>query len=433
MRGSAVGLGFAIAVMLALLVVALGIYDRRRPMQSTFCLGLAARLAGSISFYAILVYYYHQGDSLSYFRTGSLYADQFASFDFSPLYDRSQWIRGTWWGTQFMYSITGISIAFFGSSILFQFILFSLLSFTGLLLIGVAFKRTFPDVPLYRYTRWIWLYPSLWFWSASISKEVVVLLGLGLATYGYVGKLGRVRWVWLALGLLTIMTVRPQVAAIAGFSIAAAQTFAARERWTWGRLVQTGLLIGAGAFAVLVAAQSLRLESLDPEAVQDYIDESTGGSTGGASSVQRGVGVFSPIMSVVNTMFRPFLWEARSVVMLLSGLELFVFWTVIYIRRRDVRTALQNWRSSRLLRFALIFVVVYVISLGLVAGNMGLIVRQRVFVFPFLFMFLEAFPRPRSRSVGDAAVPGFSSWPHYQQTALAHPAGVPDPMKRVCE
>ena len=63
--------------------------------------------------------------------------------------------------------------------------------------------------------------------------------------------------------------------------------------------------------------------------------------------------------------------------------------------------ALRNWRSHPVLRVGLPFIVLYSISLGMLVVNLGIIARQRVFLFPFLFYFLEAVPAvSRKRALG---------------------------------
>ncbi len=59
--------------------------------------------------------------------------------------------------------------------------------------------------------------------------------------------------------------------------------------------------------------------------------------------------------------------------------------------------AVRTWRSHALLRIAVPFILVYTASLGLMVVNLGIIARQRIFLFPFLFLLLEAAPEQRVR------------------------------------
>jgi hypothetical protein len=46
-----------------------------------------------------------------------------------------------------------------------------------------------------------------------------------------------------------------------------------------------------------------------------------------------------------------------------------------------------------MLRLAVPFILVYSITLGMLIANLGIIARQRVFLFPFLFLLVEAVPQ----------------------------------------
>jgi hypothetical protein len=206
-------------------------------------------------------------------------------------------------------------------------------------------------------------------------------------------------------------TVRPQLTAIAGVAIMTSQWLAKEGRWTVQRVFQTVALFVVGAGVLLIGARSIRVE-LSTDSVQDYVAENSVRSTGGGSAVEHGFGVAAPLVAVVNTLFRPFLFEARSATMFVSALELTAFWLLAWRRRKDIWNTVKGWRTKPLLRFGVIFTLLYVISLGIVASNLGLIVRQRIFVFPFLFMFFEGIPVTRKTAGVAASVrPGRYSSP----------------------
>jgi hypothetical protein len=108
-------------------------------------------------------------------------------------------------------------------------------------------------------------------------------------------------------------------------------------------------------------------------------------------------------LALVNIMLRPFLFEAHNFMALLTALEITAFWMIVWVRRKTFVYAIRNWRHDRLLRVAIPFVLFYSIALGMAVNNMGLIARQRIFIFPFLFLLIEAVPRVQ-RAVSRAPV-----------------------------
>jgi hypothetical protein len=75
---------------------------------------------------------------------------------------------------------------------------------------------------------------------------------------------------------------------------------------------------------------------------------------------------------------------------LLASLEILGLWLLVVFRHRQLLKVLKNWRSDRLVRLAIVFIVLYAIPLGTLLVNVGIIARQRVFLFPFMFLLLEA-------------------------------------------
>ena len=95
-------------------------------------------------------------------------------------------------------------------------------------------------------------------------------------------------------------------------------------------------------------------------------------------------------MAVINVWFRPFLWEAHNPMAAVAALEMVLFWYLVWRHRRGVKPVLKNWRKSRLIAFAIPFLVLFTFMIGLVMGNMGLLARQRTPIFPFAFMIVAA-------------------------------------------
>ena len=66
---------------------------------------------------------------------------------------------------------------------------------------------------------------------------------------------------------------------------------------------------------------------------------------------------------------------------------------------------LKNWRADRFLRFSIPFILTYSVLLGMLMVNLGIIARQRVFLFPFLFLLLHAAPGGEPKREGSATRP----------------------------
>jgi hypothetical protein len=390
------GFGFLLVSAAALLLAGVA---ATRPIpgmvKRLLLLGVVLRIVGSLLRYEVLYRVYDGiGDAVGYFSMGVLYSARLLDFDFS-IFSSENWWAGNWWGTQFIRYLSGLVIAVIGPTMRGEFLFFSLLAFLGLCFFGLAFARAYPHLSSHRYLAWLWLWPSLWFWSSSVGKDSILLLAGGLVTAGYVGRKDRIRWFLLIPGLLLAVAVRPHVAAIMILVMTSAHWLGlGKERWTLWRVAQGVALALLAVVVIQNALGQLGLEDADTEGVEEFVAKRTVLATGGGSAIEAPASGLSAIpMAFVNILMRPFPWEAHNPQALIASLELVVFWAVIWRRRRRVWQVLRyGWRSDRFLRFALPMSAAYVIMIGLVFGNLGIIARQRILVFPFLLLLLEAVP-----------------------------------------
>lgn len=408
MTSDALGLVFILILIGATLVV-LACAPIPRGLKGIICLGLVLRVGGALARYAVLFGVYHgSGDARGYYRTGLTYAERFRAFDFSPLWDSSYWTNPHWWGTQFVSFPSGFVLAIIGPTMLGEFIVFSLFAFLGLVALVVAFRRAFPTVPSARYAAWILLFPSLWYWPSSVGKESIMVLGIGLATLGFVGVRGRIRLLPLLGGLAILISVRPQVAAVFVVCAGLAHWLTGRGSWSFGRVLQGSVILAIGLTTVWYSGRALGIGSFDAEGLHEYVLAEPGRRLGGGSSIEAvPVGWSAAPLAAINVLLRPFPWEVDNAVMLLSSAEITGLWLLLWWRRRKVATAVGNWRSNRFIAFALAFSLIYAIALGMMLSNLAIIARQRIFVFPFLFLLMAVPAGQRARaaraSVGPAA------------------------------
>jgi hypothetical protein len=366
-----------------------------RELTLLFCAGLLLRVLGAVARHFVIFRLYNgSGDAVTYFEYGERYAEQFRAFDFSPLWDSAQWRGSTWWGTQFMNYPTGFVVALLGSTMIGSFVAFALMAYGGLVAFVQAFRNAYPDADPAPYARWVWLFPSLWFWPSSIGKESITLLGFGLAVYGFIGRNGRMKLVPLLAGLAVVFAIRPQVAAVIILAFVTATWLRTITRWTFGSTIQSVVILGVGLAAIYYSLGTVGVGSFDAEGVQTYMTDDPSRRVGGGSAIETGpVGLAGIPMALVNVLFRPFPWEVRGVLQLFSSLEMVAFWLLAIVKRRRLLHALRHWRADPMVRVALPLILVYATSLGMMLGNIGIIARQRIFLFPFLFLLLEAAPK----------------------------------------
>lgn len=377
--------GVALILMLAAALSA-AVSSSRLPTAAKLLVvgGIVLRLVGSLGRNAIAA------DANIYLRWGKKYAEYFREFDFSPLFDELLWRSPVWTGTNFIGYPTGLIIALIGESRIGTFFAFALIGMAGVAAFAVAFRRAFPRLPYLYYWAWIFLFPSIWFWPSSVGKEAIMMFGLGIATLGFVGKRQSPNWIILAVGVLCVYAVRPQVAAV--LLLAVVMSYWLKfDNWSVSRVLQGVVILVVGLAAIWYTLQSTIGGAVEIETLQGYVAQNAEQAQIGGSAIERvQLTPLGVLQALVNVLFRPFIWEAGNANMLFASIELMSMWAILLLRRRQIVGLFKVWRSNRVLRFAVPFVLLYTLALGFNLTNLGIIARQRVLMFPLLFMVIEA-------------------------------------------
>ncbi len=169
-----------------------------------------------------VVDHFYQGiaDWIRYDNQGSALAPGFRHFNFSLAPGNLRGIVND--GSVSI--AAGIVFTFVGTNVLGVFLVFSWLSFLGTMLFFRAFSLTFAGANTRRYGYLIFLFPSTIFWTADVSKEAIMMLAMGLVSYGAAKLLARRRGgVSLAVvGVFISAYIRPNelFLMVAGFTVA---------------------------------------------------------------------------------------------------------------------------------------------------------------------------------------------------------------------
>jgi hypothetical protein len=273
------------------------------------------------------------------------------------------------------------------------------------------------------------LLPSAAFWSSGMLKEPIVMAMLGpmilalqwLAT----GKRRALAVLTLAAcGLMTAM-IKPYV--LMALSIAAGvfylwTRFQSRASValkpfaviTAGAIAMGGLVFGARVFtkADASAAQAFAAQrQVGYQTVGGSNFSLEGPMPEAAAIAERSLLqelALAPL-ALGTALFRPFLFEARNAVQLVTALESTVLLVMVLqtIRRRRWSGLMQQVRTSPVLMFCLVFVLALALGTGLATTNMGTLSRYRAPMSPFYFiLILVTWSEGRSvRRAGAAAQP----------------------------
>ncbi len=390
---AAIPVGIGLVALSVPLVRRIESYETDHRIARMLWWALMLKLVSALPRYVMVFGLYDgQADAASYSRVGSELARQFRDGLFYAD------LGGPLQGTRFIQLVTGVVFTVIGGTTLGGFLVFSWFGFWGLYLFHRAFVRACPEGDHWRYSRLVFLLPSLLFWPSSIGKEAWMCLGLGIVAYAGSRMLTGARGglVLLAAGSLMLSMVRPHIAALVGFAVLLAYVVR-RSPENASAFAPAGkfvivIILGLGmVYAVGQLEDFFGVDEFDQEAVQTTLDEVTrrtgqGGSEFAAEpSTNMRPSQFP--QALVGVLFRPFPWQATNVQALVAATESVFLMGLFLANRRGMLGALRSAIRVPYVVLCCTYTVLFVYGFSSFS-NAGILVRQRVQVLPFVLVLV---------------------------------------------
>ncbi len=268
------------------------------------------------------------------------------------------------------------------------FLFFSWLGWLGLVAFWRAFRRVMPARER-RYMLLVLFAPSLMYWPSSIGKEALIILGLGLATYGLSLLLTDgvlVGIVVAGAGLMLTTYVRSHVAIVLTLAFGAAILFRKRAGPKLAGTMLTLVMFAAiGSFVLSSANSYFKANLFDGTgAVQAELDAAESRTAQGGSQFTPPPAWNFPLRAI-TVLFRPLPPEATSPQELVTSVESFAYAIALGMSLKKIAKSFR--RDYPFAVYAVVAVVLFIIVFGSFA-NFGILARQRTQILPFLFILL---------------------------------------------
>jgi hypothetical protein len=384
---------------------------------------LTVKIIGALAVGFIYQFYYSGGDTFTYHTQGSRYIWE-AFMDSPSSGFRLLFSDGVHDPKVFKYSskiffftdpssyavvrLAGVLDLLTFSSYSGTAILFAAFSFIGMWLFFLTFYESYPHLH-----RWLALaaffIPSVFFWGSGILKDTITLGCVGVATFT-LSKIfikrdpSFLRWVLLLLSLYGLLQVKIYIlltflpASIIWVFMSNLQKLHSLVL----KMLLFPLVIGVASvlayFAVVRAGEEnakYAIENLGQTArITAYdIRYQTGRYAG--SGYELGV-LDGTIGSMLNlspqainvSLYRPYLWEVRNPLMLLSALEslFFLIFSVYILFQKNV--TIFRALSNPDVMFSTLFSLSFAFAVGVSTFNFGSLVRYKIPMLPFFLVTL---------------------------------------------
>lgn len=388
-----------------------------------FIPALTVKIVGAIALGLIYQFYYHGGDTYNYHTHGSRHV--WEAFTESPakglqllLHTGGNYSDVYKYASKIIFysdpqSYTIVKIAAYFDLITFSTysstaILFALVSFIGMWMFFLTFYEQYPHLH-----RWLaiasFFIPSVFFWGSGLLKDTITMGCLGVATYQCYRiliqkKFGVRHIVLLAISLYAMYTIKIYIlltflpAAIVWIFLAnlSAINSPVLKIMMAPFMVTTAVVLGY--FAMLKAGEDSAKYSLSNVAKTAQITAYdiryyTGRDAGSGYSLGELDGTIGSMVRLapqaINvSLFRPYVWEVKNPLMLLSALEsMGLLLLCVYIIFKKNIQLFKGFSNPNVL-FCLIFSITFAFAVGVSTFNFGTLVRYKIPLLPFFLVAL---------------------------------------------
>ena len=329
----------------------------------------------------------------------------------------------------------GVVFSFTGVNEVAAFFVFAWFSWVGTIFFYRAFTLTFPEGGHRRYALTLFLLPSLLFWTSDVSKEAVMMLALGIATFGTARVLARQRrgYPMILLGVAMGIATRPNEFALllGGFTVAMVFRRPAEQRV--GRAVRrVGSLVFLGLILALTAVLTIKFVHSNAGSVSSLLNKAHSNNSGhgvgfGSSNVPYSSDPLLYPRDIYTVLFDPLPITAGSLTQVFAAFENTVILVLFLTSLRRFRYLLHVGRERPYVVLCTVYSAAFIYSFAAL-GNLGLITRERTLLFPYLLVLL-AFP------MSPKGEPPEFDWEKPRPSRRASPAGlaigpIPGPVRR---
>ena len=389
------------------------------PAYHYYVYGLLAKIIGAITLCLIYQFYYRGGDTVNYFRSsvcilnifgkdqgtffdilsGGNTPENYSYFDSSTGYP-------PYWGDKYSDFVARFMtpICFLGAkSFIPSAIILAWLCYTGIWRLYLLFSEQFPGV-YKKLAISILFFPSVLFWGSGILKDSITISAVGWYAYSFNRLLVKKNYsLFNIFALITsaylLISIKPYIlfALLPGSLIWLSNEKLVRIKNKFFKALVTPLVLAIGVSIGFVALTEMgdvlgtyALNNVMHRAVETQSDlkqDYYGGNTFDIGSFDPSVGgmLSKAHLAIAAGLFRPYLWDVKNPVMLLSALEnsYILVLTIFLVLKIRVVGFLRLISKNPLLLFSILFSLFFAFSVGISTPNFGSLVRLRIPCLPF--------------------------------------------------
>lgn len=288
-------------------------------------------------------------------------------------------------GTTAVVFLTKILVYGLGFGVVACFLFFNILGSIGLLAFDGALKQATQNKSksLKRLATLIVFLPSVSFWSSAIGKDAISFMAMGLALWAALQLNNRIKLMIIAIVIM--LMVRPHMAGMMIIALSISISFDKRTSVIKRFILSTVAIVGVAIMVPFALDYAGVSDTSSSDGLIDYVEKRQSYNMEGGGGVD--IANMSLPMQLFTYMFRPIIFEARSITALAAAIDnlillyLFVVGFYALIKKKS-----QNFTENR--KFMWVYVLMAWIVLAMTTANLGIAIRQKWMFAPMLIFLL---------------------------------------------
>jgi hypothetical protein len=309
-------------------------------------------------------------------------SDSFAYYDRATRTE--DWLGLLIYGTSFIDFMAWPFVKLLSLSYISVMLIFSYFGYIALLLFYLSVNENVNLKPVWNNMsakELIFLLPNVHFWSSSLGKGSVILLGLGFFIFGLSRFNRRGRGFLIFLGSLLTLMIRPHIflTLVTSVMIGILITSSGIKPYVkW-------LIFSVAVILFIYISQDV-LKFANVESLDVFSSDKISNRAQELSKSKSGVDIsnYNLAMKMFTFWFRPLFIDASGVMGLIVSIEnlLYLYFFVV-----TIKSAVQNWMDwNGWFRISIFVFILGSFILAQVTGNLGIAIRQKAQFMPFFFI-----------------------------------------------
>ncbi len=413
-------------------------YKNKHPLRKYFMWAFGLKLFGGLFVSLIYSYYYKGGDTLAYwYQTeiiNSSLQDSFTSWvklisGTADRYDVDIYNYTTkfyWYGIdspEYLISIIGAIIGVFTfTTYLPTTLLLAAISFIGIWKMFVVFTKLYPKLINQMALSFLFI-PSVVFWGSGFMKDTITISCIGWVVHFFylifyenkklllnsIGDLFFLNVIFIIKSYI-VMAFLPAAllwgVGLLSYKIKNKRLIVVARYFLYITAIVGLVFIGGRVQNELFGGYNLETVASTSYSTRSYLlrvsmeQDGSGYDLGDMDPTLLGMIEKAPA-GINVTLFRPYPWEARKPIVMISALEalFFLIFTLAVLFRNNPLKVLYRILADETLQFCLIFTLVFAFAVGISTSNFGSLSRYKIPCMPFYTAFLFIIFNPPKEAI----------------------------------